>query len=625
MAGGSYDRDMSRHDATAGDRQTSQQDRAADGPGELDRRGFLTSALALVGLGSYSLDLPSGVGGGQGAPDGSGGHGQAARRRRRKRAAQRRQESIQANLRDRPLTEQPTSGDETRFGRGVNYVASFSKGLPHDEYGEVDPDAFEALVAALDQPNGGDFEAIPQAGVRPLTNPEAAVSYNSVGLDPNDVYAPAAPAFDSAETAAEMVELYWMALLRDVPFHAYESDGRVAEAAAELSRLTDFAGPTDPAGVFRGTVPGVNRGPFVSQFLYRDFERGVHRRDQRLRVFDPDNGEYLTDYDEWLAVQNGETPNGGINHTTPGGPSAADAGIRTDRKRYMITGRDLATYVVANVSQQPYMNAALILQNSELFDRDPLDDGLPIAPNVPAGFTDYGRSAYQSLLGGIVQAHKHAAWYHKWRVHRRLRPEAFGGRVHHVLDGTRIDGQPAADRYPVHGQLLDSAALDRTRKTFDTALLPQAYPEGGPTHPSYPGGHAVSAGSCATVLKAYFDEGMRLPNPVRPTTDADGRYTELEPVDADLTVGGELNKLATNIAYARSWAGIHYRSDTTAGLRIGERVAASMLRDRLRQRPADAYGSRGSFTFTTFDGTEVTVTADGVTPESAFDPPLFRS
>jgi len=156
-------------------------------------------------------------------------------------------------------------------------------------------------------------------------------------------------------------------------------------------------------------------------------------------------------------------------------------------------------------------------------------------------------------------------------------------------------------------------------------LLPQAYPEGGPTRPSYPGGHAVSAGSCATVLKAYFDEEMGLPNPVRPTTDADGRYTELEPIDADLTIGGELNKLATNIAYARSWAGIHYRSDTTAGLRIGERVAASVLRDRLRQRPADAYGSRGSFTFTTFDGTEVTVTADGVTPGSGFAPPLFQS
>jgi len=66
-----------------------------------------------------------------------------------------------------------------------------------------------------------------------------------------------------------------------------------------------------------------------------------------------------------------------------------------------------------------------------------------------------------------------------------------------------------------------------------------------------------------------------------------------------------------------------YRSDTTAGLRIGERIATSVLRDRLRQRPAGAYGSRGAFEFTTFDGTEITLTADGVDPADAFDPSLY--
>jgi membrane-associated phospholipid phosphatase len=293
--------------------------------------------------------------------------------------------------------------------------------------------------------------------------------------------------------------------------------------------------------------------------------------------------------------------------------------------RYIVTGRDLATYVVANISQQPYMNAAMILQNNEeVTDKGlPLDEGMPIDPNVPGAFVDYGRSAYQSLLGGIVMAHKHAAWYHKWRLHRRLRPEAFGGRLYHVLEGTEIDGQPAGERYPIHDQLLESTALDRSSEAFDTGLLPQAYPEGGPTHPSYPGGHAVSAGSCATVLKAYFDEDAIIRDPVRPTTDDEGQYTELEGVDTQLTVGGEINKLATNMAYARGWAGIHYRSDTTAGMRIGERIATAVLSDRLGQRPAGAYGSRGQFSFTTFDGREVTVTADGVSPRDAFDPPLF--
>jgi hypothetical protein len=602
--------------------------------GGIDRR----TVLLLIGGSLAALT------GGIAAPPGGNGRGRGGnsgtddREERRARAAQRRRASIETNLEDRPIHEHPTNGDEDRFDRGVNYFASFSKGLPHDEVGEVDPDAFETLREALETDGGGDFDAIPEPGPRPLTNPEAGVSYNPVGIDPNDVYAPAAPAFDSAEAAAEMVELYWQALLRDVPFHEYGEHEDVGTAATELAGLSDFPGPTDPSSLFRGTVPGVDAGPYISQFLYKDFERGVYKRDQQLRPLEPT--DYMLDYEDWLAVQNGEIPDGGINRSTPDQPSLSDADIRLDERRYPVTGRDLATYVGENVSQQPYVNAALILQNSEPDDEAdpgnlalrnlsegpgsiPMDSGLPVDPNVPDGFVDYVRSGYQSLLGGILQAHAHAAWYHKWRVHRRPRPEEFGGRVHHVVEGTEIDGMPAADRYPIDDQLLDSTALAEVRDRLDTALLPQAYPDGSPTHPSYPGGHAVTAGSNATILKAYFKEDAVIANPVRAVTDDQGRYTELEVLDLELTVGDEINKLATNVAYARSWAGIHYRSDTTAGLRIGERIATSVLRDRLRQRPEGAYGSRGAFSFTTFDGVEVTVTSDGVEPAEAFDPPLY--
>ena len=573
------------------------------------------------------------------AGEGSRNAGQSSPAQRRKRAAQRRREAVRETLQRRPLFEQPTNDDDSTYGSSVNYFASYSKGLPHDENGEPDADAYEALRSAVSEEDGGDFGAIPQAGVRPLTNPEAAISYNTVGLDPNDVYAPAAPSFDSAQAAGEMVELYWMALLRDVPFAAYADNGDVAAAAAELAGLSDFDGPTDLGAVFRGTIQGVQTGPYVSQFLYKDFERGVIQRSQRFRPLEPT--DYVIDYDDWLAVQNGEIPQGGINRTTPDMPSLSDAGIRREDERYPITGRDLATYVGENVSQQPCLNAALILQNTEPDDDSPknlalsnlsadgpgsvpVDSSLPVDPNVPDGFVDFVRSGYQSLLGGILQTHAHAAWYHKWRVHRRPRPEEFGGRVYHVENGTVIDGEPAADRYPIHGDLLDSTALSETMDRVDTALLPQAYPDGSPTHPSYPGGHAVTAGSNATILKAYFDGDAEITNPVRPDPE-DPTSLTTEGTPDTLTVRGDINKLAANVSYARSWAGIHYRSDTTAGLRVGERVAAAVLSERLRQRSASAYGSRGEFDFTTFDGTEVTVTADGVSPASAFDPPLFRS
>jgi membrane-associated phospholipid phosphatase len=596
------------------------------------RRGLLGLVWPLIALAS---DAGSDGGSAFGARKGTE---QKERSGRRQRAAKRREASLREAVRRRPQVEQPTNGDDMTFGRDSNYVASYSKGLPHDENGEVDPDAYELLRAALTADNGGDFDAVPQAGVRPLTNPEAAISYNPTGLDPNDIYAPAAPSFDSPQTAGEMVELYWQSLLRDVPFDEYDTHDDITAAADELDGLTDYRGPTDAEGLFRGTVEGAQTGPYVSQFLYKNFERGVIERTQQFRPLEPT--DYLVDYEDWLAAQNGEIPEGGINRTTPDEPSLADAGIRRETSRYPITGRDLATYVGENVSQQPYVNAALILQNSEPSDSSPenlaltnlsadgagsipMEPGLPVDPNVPAGFVDYVRSGYQSLLGGILQKHAHAAWYHKWRVHRRPRPEEVGGRVYHIEAGTEVDGESAGERYPIHPDLLDSTAVAETQSRLDTALLPQAYPDGSPTHPSYPGGHAVTAGSNATILKAYFDGDAVITNPVRPDPD-DPTSLTTEGISETLTVRGEINKLATNVAYARSWAGIHYRSDTTAGLRVGERVATAVLSDRLRQRPADAYGGRGTFRFETFDGVEVTVTAEGVTPTDAFDPPLFR-
>src|SRR5215203_1300898 len=46
-----------------------------------------------------------------------------------------------------------------------------------------------------------------------------------------------------------------------------------------------------------------------------------------------------------------------------------------------------------------------------------------------------------------------------------------------------------------------------------------------------------------------------------------------------LTVGGELNKLASNIGFGRDFAGVHWRSDFTASMLRGEDVAVSMLED----------------------------------------------
>ena len=69
----------------------------------------------------------------------------------------------------------------------------------------------------------------------------------------------------------------------------------------------------------------------------------------------------------------------------------------------------------------------------------------------------------------------------------------------------------------------------------------------------------------------------------------------------------EIDKLVFNIAMGRSWAGIHYRSDTTAGARVGEDVAISILQDLVRTCTEDFEG----FSFTRVDGTPVKINRNG--------------
>lgn len=63
-----------------------------------------------------------------------------------------------------------------------------------------------------------------------------------------------------------------------------------------------------------------------------------------------------------------------------------------------------------------------------------------------------------------------------------------------------------------------------------------------------------------------------------------------------ITVGGELNKLANNVAMGRDMAGVHWRSDAEQALRLGEKVTISILRDQRHTYNEPFSG----FTFTKF-------------------------
>jgi hypothetical protein len=112
------------------------------------------------------------------------------------------------------------------------------------------------------------------------------------------------------------------------------------------------------------------------------------------------------------------------------------------------------------------------------------------------------------------------------------------------------------------------------------------------------------------VLKAIFDDCQKIIDPDSPSDDP-RNYT---PEGAMLTVGGELDKLASNIAFGRNFAGVHYRSDGEHGILIGEEVAIHYLQDHLREYREELQRRCGprNFVLTKRNGVRICITPDNV-------------
>ncbi|BAY42582.1 twin-arginine translocation pathway signal [Scytonema sp. HK-05] len=490
----------------------------------------------------------------------------------------------------------PTNGDEERY---PNKIGSDSRGLPHDERGEVKLEAYNSLTKALTTQNPDDYENIILGGARKLVNPQGPLAISLEGINAAQIAVPAPPALASSERAAEAVELYWQALLRDVPLDKFQDntdDPKVLAAVEDLNKLSAFNGPKQngrvtPGTLFRGSVnyadkndpsgraqyvipPGVLDGPYISQFLLLDIPLNTQFISPLIRTALAGN-DFLTNYDEWLTVQNGGSSGKSLQYDP--------------KRRYISTVRDVGEY--AHIGGAAYYGALQILGgiNAPLSPTNPYVN----SKTQQGSAATFAAAHFQALLLLAPSRVIRASYWQKYYVHRILRPEAYGGLVHNNLVNKT--------QYPINSEVLNSTALAQIFSTFGNYLLPQAYPEGAPTHSSYTGGAAATAGVSVTLLKAFYDEDFVIPNPVVPDPNDP---TKVIPYSGpSLTVGGELNKLATNYAIGRSFGGIHWRSDGSAALALGEEVAISILRDERLGFNEKFNG----FTFTKFDGTKITV------------------
>jgi membrane-associated phospholipid phosphatase len=493
-----------------------------------------------------------------------------------------------------PVPGHPNNGDEDLY---PDKIGSYSKGLPHDAFGEVDLAAYAAYTAAIQSQDYNDFEAItlgnpggagPAPGNTPihkLFNPVSGVDFELQGNDTHSMAIPPAPAFASAWEAGEIVENYWMAHLREVPHRLYGSDPLAAAAIADLNAMSDFRGPKESGSVtaqtlFRESFPGCTVGPYLSQFFW--LPQGFGAQDIDPRSHTAAAGiDYMTNVPEYLDRQNGINP---ANSNVPGGLV------------YMRNGRDLGQWVHIDVLFQGYFQAFLTIAGLGV----PPNPGNPYrtsATQIPFG--TFGGPYLAATVCEVATRALRAVWYQKWHVHRRLRPEVFAARVHFKATGQR----PA---YPIHSDVLNSAALALAFSNNGTGLLPMAFPEGSPTHPAYGAGHATVAGACVTILKALFDCDLPCSDffaPVEPSDDGPVLNVYGGSDAGDMTIAGELNKIAANVAFGRNTAGVHWRTDGTESLLLGEQVAIAMLRDQrlTYQEPFAGY------TFKKFDGTPVTV------------------
>ena len=546
--------------------------------------------------------------------------------------------------------------DTARSGK-ASHLANYTKGLPHHEKDGLicNPDDYQKFVRGIDSGDIRDFQATPlgpkgtksetpvewksqytqqsSVDVRAWESAGAGLAFDLEGPDAQSLALPPAPVVNSAEFVAEVAEVYEMALLRDVPFTEFETDSAVAAAVERLNKLDWFQTapltgetlsdeakarrrqPLTVKTAFRGNAFGDTEGPYVSQFLCRGTPElgsqkdgvldglvayGAMVFDNKVRAATP-HRDYMTSWEWWLDVQNGADLRRQETYENGG-----------DKYRFIATPRDLATYVHYDALYQAYLNACL----SMLAMGVPFDPGLPFQEcdllDHQQAFAHFGGPHILSLVTEVATRALKAVRYQKFNVHRRLRPEAIAGRIHQWCNTQLPSLAPVANLSDRISETLHKVAIhnkaqnEKYRKALgpscyefdrdDVYLLPMAFPEGSPMHPSYGAGHATVAGACVTILKAFFDHGHVLLEPYVVSNDGT-QLTSVQNQSPALTVEGELNKLASNISIGRDWAGVHYFTDYYESARMGEQIALGILAEQKL-----TYGENFSMTVPLFSG-----------------------
>lgn len=483
----------------------------------------------------------------------------------------------------------------------------YSKGLEHNvTTGLASQEDIDKIILALETGEQSDFDSIPESTVstRKQESPQAALSFSASGGEPEGFAIEQSYALNSRKAAADMLEVYERNILRDIPFNVISGDvAGTAQQETDLTRAidtlnsfgADFTGPkvggvVTRKSLFRGKGANELVGPYMSQFLLHDIPIGQHTITQQAIT---ETGQYGITNANFIAIQNGSVP------------VAQTKGAA----QYAFSPRVLGSFVHIDFVYQAHLYAAALLLGAGVAR----NEAFPVLSKESNFVNSSGPADIAAAIGEISRHALKATWVQKWRKHLKLRPEAMAGRIVKEEEGNLPAGTVHPEIFTLGADTIAAVkAQNLANGGEEKAFLPLQFAEGSPMHPSANAGHAGIAGACSALLKMYFKDGPWSGTGISTTVgmsdintvqSVDGsvlsEYTEADA--SQMTVHGEIDKLASNMALGRDFAGVHYRYDGDEGILLGERVAIQWMIDNAAQSNVNI----GTIRFTS---------ADGVTP-----------
>lgn len=507
---------------------------------------------------------------------------------------------------------------------GVEYYPyMFSKTLDHDiNSGFPRKEDVNKILEALKNGTIESLDNIPKNSnaILKLEGVLGSSSYNLIGKDPSIIFPGEYYHVDSNEGVFEMAEVYAKALARDIPFEEYSSNSIISQIVQELNSYPVKTSPVDPnthqitpETLFRGSFPGELNGPYISQFLLQNFDYGNLFIEQKYKN-EVDNIDSLQK-NIWLDIQNGVI--------------SGDKNLNEDFF-HVYNGRVLGAKVHNDPLFQFYYNSTLLaFQNG-------------IKPTAfthenTTSWTSGGGPSVLSAVSNVCLGALRCSWYSKYNLSMKIRPEVYAQRLQ-LVHNANIDasfGNDKVDKVPglrdIYNKINVSNILEMIQNYNTQKLgissetknvyLPLQFKEGSPTHPSWTAGHAAVAGAAVTVMKAMLEchekqentyVSKNWPGDIFVPEISDGNSTLVQKTsESNITIVGELNKLASNVSLGRDFAGVHYRCDGTCGLFIGEEYAISYLIDLAKEFHESQINLFDGWILEKFDGTLIKITAKG--------------